>query len=169
MDKTELRSRLAQHHSETFGWALNCCSGEPSLAEDVLQIAYLKVLDGRATFAAKSEFKTWLFGVVRNTALDEHRRQRLRRIGLLRFTPDPTPPPTPEIAAQRSEARQHLQNLLQKLPTRQREVLHLVFYQDFTIAAAATVMGVSLGSARKHYARGKQRLRTQLQPDHDDT
>lgn len=169
MDETELRSRLAQHHPETFGWALNCCRGEPSLAEDVLQIAYLKILDGRATFAARSEFKTWLFGVVRNTALDEHRRQRLRRIGLLRFTPDPTPPPTPEIAAQRSEARQHLQNLLQKLPTRQREVLHLVFYQDFTIAAAAAVMGVSLGSARKHYARGKQRLRTQLQPDRDDT
>ena len=164
MQKPELRSRLADLHAESFGWALNCCRGEPSVAEDVLQTAYLKVLDGRAKFTSKSGFKTWLFGVIRNTALDEHRRNRLRRIGMLRFTPDnaQAPAPTPEMAARISESRQHLQALLQHLSTRQREVLHLVFYQDLTIAAAADVMGISLGAARKHYERGKRQLRKQL-------
>ena len=85
MSKSELQARLAELHSESFGWALNCCRGDAPQAEDVLQIAYLKILDGRATFGGKSEFKTWLFGVIRNTGREERRRQRLRSLGLLRL------------------------------------------------------------------------------------
>jgi RNA polymerase sigma-70 factor (ECF subfamily) len=51
---------------------------------------------------------------------------------------------------------------LNTLSPRQREVLHLVFYQDLTIAAAADVLGVSVGAARVHYERGKAQLRRLL-------
>ena len=54
---------------------------------------------------------------------------------------------------------------LQQLSTRQREVLHLVFYENLTIAEAADVLGVSLGSARVHYERGKAQLRRILGED----
>ena len=55
-----------------------------------------------------------------------------------------------------------LRGALRKLPSRQREVLHLVFHEDMTIEVAAGVMGVSVGTARTHYTRGKDRLRSLL-------
>ena len=44
----DLRSQLAALHRESFVWARHCCGGSAGRAEDVLQDAYVKILDGRA-------------------------------------------------------------------------------------------------------------------------
>jgi DNA-directed RNA polymerase specialized sigma24 family protein len=41
-------------------------------------------------------------------------------------------------------------------------VLDLVFYRDLTIAEAAKVLGIALGTARIHYERAKAALREQV-------
>ena len=50
MEATELRCQLQALQSESFGWALCCCARDADRAADVLQIVYLKVLDGKAAF-----------------------------------------------------------------------------------------------------------------------
>ena len=52
---------------------------------------------------------------------------------------------------------------LKQLSERQQSVLHLVFYQDLTIEEAAELLNISLGSARTHYQRGKERLKKILE------
>jgi RNA polymerase sigma-70 factor (ECF subfamily) len=158
-DDNTLRTTLAEGHAASYGWALACCGRDAWLAEDVLQTAYVKVLQGRARFAGQSAFQTWWFAVIRRTAADERRRLWLRRLKHLAFSRQPDladPSPDPDRQARFAAA-------LAQLPARQREVLHLVFYQELTIEQAAAVMGVSLGTARTHYERGKQRLRHWLQ------
>jgi len=172
MDDVELKRELERAHADSFGWAMACCRRDRDDAEEVLQTVYLTVLDGRARYDGRSSFRTWLFGVIRLTAASERRKAWLRGLLLEReggkreggsgkgeagiLAPDSFPAPDAQVELE--SRRQSLGHSLAQLAARQREVLQLVFYHDLTVEEAATVMGVSVGSARTHYARGKARL-----------
>lgn len=166
METDELRAQLEQLHASSFGWALACCRRDRSDAEEVLQTAYLKVLEGKARFNGSASFKTWLFAVIRKTALDQRRKHFLRSVIILRAEEHRTAgsrAERPDESAYRSEMQAVFRNALAQLPNRQREALQLVFYHDLSLQEAAAVMGVSIGSARTHYDRGKKRLRELLE------
>ena len=161
--RPDLRTELERHHSACVGWARNCCDWDTNEADDVLQSSYLKVLNGRAAFRARSSFKTWLFAVIRQTAAEHRRRTLLRRllaVGLPWSSADPADDALASLA--RTDGNVQLLKALGALPRRQREVLHLVFYEDMRVEDAAGVLGISLGTARTHYERGKTRLRQLL-------
>ncbi len=166
MSPEALELELARLHPATFGWAIACCAGDRSAAEDALQASYLKILDGRARFDGRASFRTWLFAVVRNTAAELRRRAALRRLlplSALCDAPDGRPDAATVLA--RGDASRRLEAALATLSRRQREVLHLVFYQELTISEAADVAGVSLGTARTHYERGKAALKKLLKEE----
>ena len=166
METDELRAQLEQLHASSFGWALACCRRDRSDAEEVLQIAYLKVLEGKARFTGSASFKTWLFAVIRKTALDQRRKHFLRSLVMLRVAEDRTAGSRverPDESAYRSEMQAVFRSALARLPNRQREALQLVFYHDLSLQEAAVVMGISIGSARTHYDRGKKRMRELLE------
>ena len=171
MDEHELRAQLEQHHESGYGWALHCCGHRAVEAEEVLQTTYLKILDGRARYDGRAAFRTWLFAVIRHTAADERRRRWLHMTWLARYVRMQPRQPCQEPMAvnlQRSEQQTAFREALALLPKRQQEVLHLVFYQDLTVQQAAQVMGVTVGSARQHYERGKKRLRQCLNLREED-
>lgn len=165
----ELAQNLEALHPDAFGWALHCCHGDADRAEEVLQTAYQKVAAGRAVPSGGSVFKTWWFGVIRLTSLEEWRRQRYRESLLGRLwthfqgRTEGGSARNPSQSLEQDEQTAQLRTALAGLPARQSEILHLVFYQDLTLSEAATVMKISVGSARQHYQRGKDRLRSLLQ------
>lgn len=168
----ELADTLEALHADAFGWALHCCAGDHSRAEEVLQNAYLKIAQGRTHHAGTSSFRTWWFGVIRFTAHEEFRRQRYREslLGKLWMqvsgdSHDSRPSPSRQVEL--DEQTMQLRAALAQLPTRQAEVLHLVFYHDLSLSEAAAVMKIGLGSVRQHYERGKSRLRSLLEPHPD--
>ena len=164
MDEPDLRRAIERYHVECFGWALACCGRDRAEAEDVLQASYLKILDGRAKFDERSSVKTWIFGVIRRTSAEERRRAFLR-LRLMERQTAASPPPLEQPGVDAiDDARRSTELLLalSSLAPRQREVLQLVFYHDMTIEDAASVMRVSVGTARTHYERGKARLRMRL-------
>ncbi len=161
MDIPELKAELEKLHPASFGWALSCCRRNRGDAEEVLQMVYLKILQGKARYRGESNLRTWLFAVIRNTAISERRKQLLRSLNPIGGTSE-TVDRQLESAFDHSEMQRRFQEALVQLPARQRETLHLVFYQDLSVSEAAEVMNVSVGSARRHYERGKKRLHAAL-------
>jgi len=160
----ELRCALGERHRDAYAWALACCRHQRSDAEDVLQAAYLKVLEG-ARFDGRSTFKTWLFSVIRQTAADHRRRRLMHRLLSGRWS---AADPQPELVGgadchvEEVQQRRLCLRALSALPSRQREVLLLVFYHDMSVEEAAHVMAISVGAARQHYARAKAHVRKLL-------
>lgn len=164
MTPTELEAELERLHSDSFGWALACCGWDETEAEDVLQTTYLRVVSGKARFGGRSSFKTWLFGVIRRIAQESYRRAKKHSQRSVQLVEGDLQVDAEDVESnlERAEWSRRLLAALEGVSEKQREVLHLVFYQDLSIAGAAEVMGVSLGSARTHYERGKARMRSLL-------
>lgn len=162
MEDSEIRTSLERHHPAAYGWAKTCCRQDESIAEDVLQTAYWKILGGKARYGGQASFKTWLFSVIRRTAAEEWRRLLWRRLRFVITEPahlDLAHEPPDTESLDRADLTAMFRRALASLSARQRQVLHLVFYDEMTLQEASTAMDVSVGSARQHYERGKARLR----------
>lgn len=161
----DIRSLLKEHHKKSYIWALRCCRGNKEEAKEALQESYLKVLDGRAKFNGQSEFKTWLFAVIRITEADMRRKriiEEIKNLEIGELLNRLTLRSNHHAETETENIYKQLLKSLSELSPKQEEVLRLVFYHDLTIEKAATIMGISVGSARTHYERGKNNLRLKI-------
>lgn len=150
MNRTQLDHLLKIHHRDAYLWARQCCSFNDDLAKDVLQQVYLKILEGKATLNDEEKAKTWIFSIIRYTAIDH-----LRKTGKIISIED-----AEEIADIEEEIDlTDYKAIINLLPRMQQEVILMVFYHQMTIEQSAEVLEISLGTARTHYDRGKKNLK----------
>jgi len=165
----DLAPQLRALHADALRWATACADGDPDEGADLLQEAYLRLLDGRARFEGRSSLKTWLFGLIRGLAAN-HRRALRRRLRLLARRAHElagalhgggaAADPLSRLAREEELAagRAAVDEALAPLSARQRAVVELVWAHGLTVEEAAGVLGVGVGSARVHFARAKERL-----------
>lgn len=155
---------LEMLHGDAFGWAKSCCNYQKEEAKEVVQIAYMRILSGKAQFKIQqASLKTWLFGVIFNIAREQRKKNKRNQIGffdhfnLKNENSDNLPQNSEEIAFDQ-EQNKEIYQAIKSLSQRQQEIIELVFYRDLTIEEAAQVTHLSVGTARTHYARAKSEL-----------
>ena len=161
----EVREKLAEMHASAFAWAMVCCQRDRDIAAEVLQQAYCRILGGTTSFTGKSEFSTWVFGIIRHVAYEEIRtrqKEQQRFRSNVDSSLEATATTFNYVSIEQQELSTQLLAALEELSDRQRDVLHLTFYEDMTIEQAAEVLQVTVGSARQHYHRGKASLQRKL-------
>ncbi len=152
------KGQLKELHEESYSWSLFCCNNDEEMAKDTLQTVYLKVYGGKARFLQKSTLKSWLFTVIRNTAMDLFRKNGRNHVEL-NESHNQIPDDTPRASA---ETTVLFMEILNGLSVQQRAVLTLAFYHDLTLDEVAETLGISKGSFRTHYERGKENFRKYL-------
>ena len=130
---------------------------DSAAAEDVTAQAFERAYKRRSRFdARRGSPRAWLFGIVRNAALDELRRRKRDANAEIPAPPgEPGPDEVAELAAQRDAIRK----ALSRLQSRDREVIALKYHAELSNAELAAVLGVSPTNAGTLLHRAMTKLR----------
>jgi RNA polymerase sigma-70 factor (ECF subfamily) len=158
-------------------------------AEELTQEVFLKVVRAKHSFdlsarqaGLKEKFRPWLYRIARNQCLDAFRkRQRLAGEGIGDKSGEVSecsspeheavaqPSPSPREEAIKRQEQEHLEQALQELDGRSRELLHLRFYQGLSYKEIAATLGLSENSVGSALIRAVQRLKEAVFSDNGRT
>ena len=141
--------------------------GDPSVAEDVTQEAFISVWRSGARFdAARGSVRTWTLGIVRNRAIDALRRSagsapKLDLDDEAVLESRPAAELTDSEAIRRETARK-VRGALSELPAEQSEVIGLAYFGGFTHSEIAEMLGMPLGTVKGRMRLGLEKIRNTL-------
>jgi RNA polymerase sigma-70 factor (ECF subfamily) len=136
-------------------------------AEDLVQETYAKALKGFSSFRQGTNFRAWIYKILRNTFLTS-------RTGLKASATAPidvegeeevlTTKETPEsILLQRSDW-QRVQQAMEQLPVAYREVLLLCEVEEMSYQEISATLGIPIGTVMSRLSRARKTLREGLWP-----
>ncbi len=157
--------RLVEMHLEDALLLAVRLSGRADFAEEIVQEALLRVAKSWKTFRGESAFRTWLLRIVSNAFRDwlKRRESTASLEGLAESLPDHKAD-RPESALLRKEFQEFIAERVSALPPRQREVLVLITYEDFSVAETAELLGISEANVYSTLHVARDRLRRDLAP-----
>jgi RNA polymerase sigma-70 factor (ECF subfamily) len=148
-------------------------------AEDLVQETFLKALRGFDTFEPDTNFKAWIFRILRNTYLTSRTGLAARRTvaledelnesgesGPAQYPEGAIDRQTPEINLLQLADRIALNAAMEKLPPPLLEVILLCDVEEMKYKEIATALEIPIGTVMSRIARARVALRTALATQH---
>ena len=139
---------------------------ERAAAEDLVQETYMKALRGFASFQQGTNFRAWMYRILRNTFLTT--QSGLKAGAFVSFDSDDDKPMEP-AAAQTPEsvllARMELetiQDALEKLPVKFREIILLCDVEEMSYQEISEALGIPAGTVMSRLSRARKAMRELL-------
>jgi RNA polymerase sigma-70 factor (ECF subfamily) len=135
-------------------------------AEDLVQETYTKALRGFRSFQQGTNFRAWIYQILRNTFLTSRTGLKVSSTVPLEVDGEeevvPTDRETPEsIFLQRSDQRL-VQKALGKLPVPYREVLLLCEFEEMSYQEISATLAVPMGTVMSRLSRARRALKTSV-------
>jgi RNA polymerase sigma-70 factor (ECF subfamily) len=148
---------LRQHSTPVYRFCLRMLGNEED-AQDAAQDTMVKVLRNLHRYRSDWRFSTWVFGIARNTCIDEHRRRKRRRTTSEVEVVDTKA--SPLDLTERDLQAHRLRGALDQLPPLYREVLLLYHFEQLKYREIADLLDLPMGTVMNRIFRARKRLRT---------
>ncbi len=161
---TELFRR---HNRALYNFMAWMCQGNSHEAEDVTQKTWIKIMSKSAAYQPSAAFRTYLYHIAHNTWLDG----RTQHFETQRETLDETAEIASEALSPETEwqLKQNLQlvrQALMQLPSVQREVIVLRFFNEMSLEEIALAIGEGFETVKSRLRYAYSKLRRELESSH---
>lgn len=135
-------------------------------AEDLVQETYAKALKGFSSFQLGTNFRAWMYRILRNTFLTS--RTGLRAAATVPLDSEEDGPElaveneTPETILVRRSNSQLVQSAIGDLPVLNREVLVLCEVEEMSYQEIAETLTIPIGTVMSRLSRARRMLRDRL-------
>jgi RNA polymerase sigma-70 factor (ECF subfamily) len=135
-------------------------------AEDLVQETYVKALRSFASFRPGTNFRAWMFQILRNTFLSS--RSKVERRMTVAMDSEENGPEvavdteTPETILMNRSCSQVLQRAIDDLPVHYREALLLCEVEEMSYQEIADILSIPTGTVMSRLARARKAVRASL-------
>jgi RNA polymerase sigma-70 factor, ECF subfamily len=137
-------------------------------AEDLVQETYAKALKGFSSFQLGTNFRAWMYRILRNTFLTS--RTGLKVTMTVPLDPEEDGPElaieceTPETILFERSNHELLQSAIDELPAYFREILLLCEVEEMSYQEIAETLSIPIGTVMSRLSRARKALRDRLRP-----
>lgn len=135
-------------------------------AEDLVQETYMKALKGFASFQPGTNFRAWIYKILRNTFLTSRTGLKAARTVSLddeqERVAEPAVPETPESVLLARADQQAIQRALEQLPIRFREIILLCDVAEMSYQEIAGTLEIPIGTVMSRLSRARKAMRELL-------
>lgn len=173
-DRPALTLLVRRHKTPLYNFALRQLGSGPT-AEEVVQDAFVRVVQSAAEFKHAARFSTWLYTIARNLCIDQMRKGSLRRHASLDQPDAAADGEGPSLgertadvganverAAVGVEIRERVLTAIDALPAEQREVFLLREVGNVPFKDIAVIVGVPENTVKSRMRYALERLQAAL-------
>jgi RNA polymerase sigma-70 factor, ECF subfamily len=133
-------------------------------AEDLVQETYLKALKGFSSFHPGTNFRAWMYRILRNTFLTSRTglKQTVSFDDEESAVQEPAAPDNPESLLFAHADEQELRRALDQLPVAHREIILLCDVEEMSYKQISELVGIPIGTVMSRLSRARQAMRNLL-------
>lgn len=137
---------------------------ELSMAEDIVQEAFLKAYQNLKSFQGKSSFKSWIFQIGINTMKNKLRTQKFEHLPLesFEFAAEMAFEGGVEEKMMKADLKGMISAEIDKLPPRQRAAITLRIFDDLSFKEIAEIMECPYDTAKANFRHGFLKLKEEI-------
>jgi RNA polymerase sigma-70 factor (ECF subfamily) len=137
-------------------------------AEDLVQETYIKALRGFSSFQLGTNFRAWMYRILRNTFLTSRTGLRATSTVSLDSEEDgadlAVESETPETILMSRSNSQLVQRAIENLPLHYREIILLCEVEEMSYQEIAETLSIPIGTVMSRLSRARKTLRNSLRP-----
>ena len=153
-------NQIVRRHQHTAWRIAYRFLGNSAEAEDVAQEAFLKILTAAPRYKPSATFTTYLYRVITRLCIDYAGKKRPVFTNTLPETVDPSPDPATAMAQKDRDTL--VRKALDALPSRQRMVIILKYYEGFDYGEIARAMSTTVKAVERLLGRARTALKSSM-------